>query len=117
MAGLPLGRVLKRIRLTREARYGALRGWFRGMTDDEEDAAASERMAAFLIRPDSPIVGKTIAELALSDLGVTPVSLRRRSVPGLEWHTDLCIEAGDSLLLRGSPEGLAAVELGLNGKA
>ena len=50
MAGVPLARVLKRIRQTREARYGAMRGYFRGLTDEDEDDTGGERLASVSIR-------------------------------------------------------------------
>ena len=39
LLGVPLNRVLRRIRDTREQRYGLLRGFFHGATDAAEEAA------------------------------------------------------------------------------
>jgi len=115
MAGLPLARVLKRIRQTREARYGALRGWFRGRTDDAGDD--TERLDAVLIRADMSAAGQTLAALSLEKFGVTTVSVRRRSTPEVAITPDTRIEAGDTLLLRGTPEALAAAAIHLGGEA
>ena len=116
MAGLPLARVLKRIRQTREARYGALRGWFRGLTDDDGDDATSERLDTVLIRADTAAVGQRLETLALDGLGVMPVTLRRRAEPGLQLTPETKLEAGDTLLLRGTPEALAAAQMRLGEK-
>ena len=64
MAGLPLSRVLKRIRDTREARYGALRGYFRGLTD-EEDEAQGERLASIMVGERFWAVGRRQAVIWL----------------------------------------------------
>ena len=39
--GVPLNRVLRRIRDTREQRYKLLRGFFHGESDESEDACAT----------------------------------------------------------------------------
>ncbi len=115
MVGVPLTRVLKRIRQTREARYGAMRGYFRGLTDETEDETGGERLNSLLIEPALRGNGRTLGELALERYGVTVVGVRRPGgqtgldAPG----ADLCLKSGDILLLRGVPDALAAAEIAL----
>lgn len=113
MAGVPLARVLKRIRQVREARYGAMRGYFRGLTDDLDDEAGGERLASILVDSRLGKLGKSPLDLDLASLGATFVNLRRRGAQGSEYGPETCLEAGDILILRGVPEALAAAEMRL----
>lgn len=114
MAGLPLSRVLRRIRTTREARYRSLRGFFRGLTDAEEDGA-EERLASIRVDKNLPALGSSLEELDLEELGVTVVALRRQGKRNADPTPDLRLLAEDVLILRGGPEALAAAELRLAG--
>jgi CPA2 family monovalent cation:H+ antiporter-2 len=111
MAGIPLARVLKRIRQTREARYSAMRGYFRGLTDDTEDELNGERLTSVLIRARFGAVGKTLAELELAKLGVTLVDMRRPGSRHFEYRSETHLQPDDILLLRGDQDALTAVEI------
>jgi len=113
MAGVPLARVLKRIRQTREARYGTMRGYFRGLTDDLDDETGGVRLTSILV--DAHLGGKarTLAQFDLESVGATIVNLRRRGAHGFEFGPETRLEAGDTLILRGDPEALAAAEIRL----
>ncbi len=113
MAGLPLTRVLRRIRQTREARYGALKGYFRGLTD-EDDENMGERLSSLMLRDRFKAVGRRVGELELASLGATLVNMRRYGAPGLVADDDLVLRVGDVLVLRGEPEALAAAEIRLS---
>jgi CPA2 family monovalent cation:H+ antiporter-2 len=115
MAGVPLARVLKRIRQTREARYGAMRGYFRGLTDESEDEFGGERLTSLLLQARHAGCGKMLAELALAELGATVVGIRRPGSPHAECRPESRLEAGDIVLLRGEPDALAAAEIALRG--
>ncbi|MBI5330881.1 MAG: cation:proton antiporter [Betaproteobacteria bacterium] len=114
MVGLPLARVLKRIRQTREARYGAMRGYFRGLSDESEEQGG-ERLASLLLRKGAGGVGRMLGELGLEALSVTLVALRRRGQPELAPEAATVLLEGDVLVLRGDPDALAAAELRVNG--
>lgn len=111
MAGLPLSRVLKRIRHTREARYGALRGYFRGLTDEDEEDVGGERLASVMLANTHWAVGHALADLELEALGATVVNLRRYGDPEFSTSADALLREGDVLVLRGEPETLAAAEM------
>ncbi len=114
MAGVPLARVLKRIRQTREARYGAMRGYFRGLTDENEDEAKGERLASVLIRAGSVVLEKTLEELDFASMNVTLVGVRRPGAGQFEYSPATSLQSGDILLLRGDPDALAAAEIMLS---
>jgi CPA2 family monovalent cation:H+ antiporter-2 len=111
MAGVPLARVLKRIRQTREARYGAMRGFFRGLTDESEDEAGGERLISVVLAPRHGAVGRRLEDLELEGMGVTLVDVRRPGVGHFEHGPEIRLQSGDILLLRGEPDALAAVEI------
>ena len=115
LLGVPLSRVLKKLRNVREQRYGLLRGFFRGATD--EDAQLSEtaqpRLLSVLITEQAAAAGKTIAETELAELEVEVLVVRRRNIRGLDPQPDMQILAGDVLVLRGIPENLATAEIQL----
>lgn len=111
MAGVPLARVLKRIRQTREARYGAMRGYFRGLTDEDEEESAGERLASVRIRPGSRALDKTLDELDFAAMSVALVGLRRPGAGHFEGTPETRLLAGDILLLRGDADALAAAEM------
>ena len=115
MAGVPLVRVLKRIRQTREARYGAMRGYFRGLTDETEDESSGERLTSVLLQPRHAGCGKILCDLNLEALGAVVVGIRRPGSPRAEYSPESQLEAGDIVLLRGEPDALAAAEIALRG--
>ena len=115
MAGVPLARVLKRIRQIREARYGAMRGYFRGLTDEDDEDAGSERLASVQIKPASGARMKQLGDLDFARLKVTLVAVRRPGAGQLEVRADSLLQPGDILLLRGDPDALAAAEMLLTG--
>ena len=111
MVGVPLARVLKRIRQTREARYGTMRGYFRGLTDEDEEAG--ERLASLRLSPDSPALDHRLDELDFPGMGVALVGVRRPGAGHFEQGSDSRLRAGDILVLRGLPDNLAAAEIRL----
>ncbi len=116
MAGIPLSRVLRRIRQTREVRYATMRGFFPGLTDAAtEDEAAQERLLSLKLDARHPAVGHTLAEMDLASLGVSVVAVRRRGIRGTEPDPTTRLMRDDVLVLRGTPEALSAAQMRLEG--
>lgn len=113
MAGVPLGTVLKRIRSTREAHYSTMRGYFQGLSDAEETSGSQEKLASFRLDPSLAILGRCLGELRLEDTGVYVAAVRRRGIKGTNPSAETRLEAGDILILRGTPEALSAAQLKL----
>ncbi len=117
LLGVPLNRVLRRIRDTREQRYSLLRGYFHGATDAAEDVArqAQKLLHSVLIAPGAAAIGKTLGELGFArlGLGVEVKAVRRRNVLAQAPQPDARIEAGDVLVLLGSEQDCAAAEMKL----
>jgi monovalent cation:H+ antiporter-2, CPA2 family len=112
LLGVPLARVLKRIREVREQRYGLLRGFFHGATDIEAEQgdAALQRLYSVLLSPGAASVGKTLAQCGLEGL-VEVMAVRRRNIRGLAPDPETLLEEGDVLVLRGGQEALAVAEI------
>lgn len=114
LIGVPLNRVLKRIRLSREQRYGLFRGFFRGVTDTEDtDERGHARLHTVGVDPGAYAIGKTLAELDLARQQVEVKSIRRRNIRGIAPEPETVVEEGDLLVLLGAEENLAAAEIRL----
>ncbi len=75
LLGVPLNRVLKRIRSIREERYGLFRGFFHGATDAADAADNLQpRLHSVVLSARARAVGLTLADL---DLGHAGRSVRR----------------------------------------
>ncbi|HKA39152.1 MAG TPA: monovalent cation:proton antiporter-2 (CPA2) family protein [Burkholderiales bacterium] len=115
LLGVPLNRVLNRIRETREQRYSLFRGFFRGMTDadSDRDEAEQPRLHSVVITPRAAAIGRTIGEMGLGRLNVQVTAVRRRNIRGVAPEPATRIEEGDVLVLLGSQKDLAAAEIAL----
>ncbi|TCV80081.1 monovalent cation:proton antiporter family protein [Sulfurirhabdus autotrophica] len=115
LLGVPLSRVIKRIRDVREQRYGLFRGFFRGVSDAslEQSELVQPRLQSVLISQGAAAVNKTIGELGLDEFLIEVLAVRRHNIRGLNPSADTLIEAGDVLVLRGAPENLAVAEIRL----
>jgi len=110
LLGVPLNRVLKRIRLIREERYSLFRGFYRGVSDAGDAAESLQPRLHSVLLPDrAGAIGRSLAEIRLADL-VEVTGVRRKGArsqrPGPEW----VFEVGDVVVLLGSPEKLAKAE-------
>ena len=108
--GVPLNRVLMRIRTIREERYGLFRGFFHGASD-QADAAENlqPRLRTVLLHERAHAVGRSLDELGISGwVEVTGVRRRgaRSVAPDAEWR----FEAGDAIVLLGRPGDLGRAE-------
>src|SRR5574340_647169 len=112
LVGVPLSQVLKRIREVRETRYALMRGFFRGASDvdDDLDQDAQPRLHTVLITQGAAAAGHSLESLALHELLVEVVAIRRQGIKGVDPQPDTRIQVGDVLMLRGAADGLAAAE-------
>ena len=107
--GVPLTRVLARIRDVREARYALFRGFFHGTTDFAAADNVEPRLHTVLLPEHARAVGQPLAQL-LGGTRVEVTGVRRggaRSViPGPDWT----FAPGDAIVLLGRPADLARAE-------
>ena len=115
LLGVPLRRVVRRIREVREQRYGLMRGFFHGGTDEAEDPdeAREPRLQSVTLVPEAAAVGRNLGELGLEELGVQVTALRRSEQRMVSPSPQTALKGGDVIVLLGTPEQLAAAEMRL----
>lgn len=115
LLGVPLRRVIRRVREVREHRYSLLRGFFHGGTDETEnpDEARELRLQSVTLAAGAPASGHSLGELALDELGVRVTALRRQELRMISPGTQTVLQEGDVIVLLGTPEQLAAAEMRL----
>lgn len=108
LLGVPMSRVIRRLRELREQHYVLLRGFFHGASDvDHVDEADQPRLHAVTLTLGACALGQTVAELGLDRVGCSVSAVRRRGARGSN-ETPLAV--GDVVVLLGTPIGLAAGE-------
>ena len=113
--GVPLSRVVRRMRAVRDEQYGLLRGLFHGASDEPETAEeAQPRLHAVTLSGNAHALGKPLAAAGLEDIGVQVKTVRRPGL-GLRFAPQDAgvLEPGDVVVLLGVPELLAAAEIRL----
>ena len=116
MSGVPLNRVIRRVQESRAGRYAAFSGYFRTVQAEEDVGEVTQpRFLSVLIKDDSTAVGKKLGDLGMDALNVEVNAVRRRNVHSAQPNEDMLLQAGDVLVLLGSPEGLQAAESMLHG--
>jgi CPA2 family monovalent cation:H+ antiporter-2 len=113
LLGVPLHRVLRRIRRAREQRYSLFRGFFPGATDEGEDGGEPVRLHSVLLPPGAGAVGRSLSELDLQGIPVDVTAIRRRNIRNLDPTPDATLAEGDVVVLRGRESELAAAEMRL----
>ncbi len=115
LLGVPLNKVLSRLRQVRGERYELMRGFFPGVTDmdDSQYDAQQPRMQSISLDSGAAAIGQSIASLRFDEIGIRLSALRRKGVRETEVQTDLQLQAGDVLVLTGTPEALAKAEMRL----
>ena len=113
LVGIPINRVLKRIRQTRSKRYSLLRGFYRGMSDrgKDEDDEEQPRLHSILLEPGATAIGRTLDQLDLDALGCEVSAIRRRGIRAVEPAPETRLDEGDVIVVLGGAEAVAAAEL------
>jgi CPA2 family monovalent cation:H+ antiporter-2 len=109
--GMPLNRVLRRLRQVRDERYRYTGGFFHGVTDADMDARDEPRLRTIVVGPEAPSVGRTLESLNLASVGVEVTAVRRKGSREVNPAADTRLQAGDILVLLGTQEKLARAEM------
>ena len=109
LLGVPLNRVVKRIRLFREERYKLFRGYFHGISDaeDEDMEKKQVRLHSVVISAGSYAIGRSLLEMNLHNFEVEVKSIRRPNGNGVIPTDTSYLAEGDVIVLLGQPAGLA----------
>lgn len=112
---VPISRVVRRIGEQRNGRYRLLRKFFLGDSSlaHTQQGHDLDRLRPVILPPDSSIVGRALSELNLK--GVAIAALVRGGKRQLTPSAETRLEAGDVVVLFGSPEDLQNAERTLFG--
>ncbi|MGZ9030999.1 MAG: cation:proton antiporter domain-containing protein, partial [Burkholderiaceae bacterium] len=111
LLGVPLSRVVKRVREQRDQRYQLLRGYFHSLGDDDDvEEEGHERLHSVSMHAGAAGAGRTLEELGLRPLGVEVTAVRRRGIRGADPSPEMRLQAGDVVVLRGVPDALDLAE-------
>jgi len=112
LLGVPMARVVRRVREARDQRYRLLRGYFHGAGDDDDalEDEVHERLHSVTLDAGSSAVGKRIGDLDLAVIGAYVTAVRRHGIRGAEPTPDMVLHSGDVLVLRGLTEALELAE-------
>jgi CPA2 family monovalent cation:H+ antiporter-2 len=113
LLGVPLHRVLKRIRQLRGERYHLLRGLYRSaehLTEGAGEEQPHRRLYSVPLAPGAWAIGHRLDEFHFNDLRVEVSAIRRRGIRALEPSAGLSLESGDVVVLLGAPGELAQAE-------
>ncbi len=112
--GLPLNRVLRRLREARQDRYQFMRGYFPGATDEADDADHEQpRLKTIVVEGEAACVGRSLSELNLEAMGVRVTAIRRKATREVNPAPDTVLHDSDVVVLLGSQESLAKAEIRL----
>ena len=110
--GMPLKRVLRRLREARMQRYRSLRGgFFPGATDAEEPDHDQPRLHTITVGDSAAAVGKTLGSLNLGGIDVAVTAVRRTGTREVNPAPEERVRAGDVLVLLGTQENLGKAEI------
>ena len=111
-SGVPMSRVLRRIRKERENRYGKLHGFYPGdtteVTADRRDLL--EYIHAVAIPEDAYAVGKSIAHFEFDRRRIEIVGLRRDGEELSNPDSSTVIKSQDTIIIKGKPRRVERVE-------
>ncbi|MEO8100949.1 MAG: monovalent cation:proton antiporter-2 (CPA2) family protein [Betaproteobacteria bacterium] len=115
LLGVPLNKVLSRLRQVRGERYELMRGFFPGATDmdDAQFDSQQPRMQSIVLEDGAAAVGQDIGAQRLDQLGIQLSALRRNGMRETQLNADFVLQSGDVLVLTGTPEALANAEIRL----
>ncbi|HJV25350.1 MAG TPA: monovalent cation:proton antiporter-2 (CPA2) family protein [Aromatoleum sp.] len=110
LIGVPLNRVVRRIRDVRNQRYALMRGFFHGASDADEPDSGQMRLHTVTLPAGAYAVGKTIGMLAFDEFEVAVSAVRRRNIRGVSPGHETQMMEGDVVVLLGVPENLERAE-------
>lgn len=112
LLGVPMHRVIKRLREIREQHYVLLRGFFHGSSDigDHLSDAQQPRLHSVVLTEGSYAIGSKLGELALDQIDAAVSAIRRRGIRNIRPNPEIRLEAGDVVLILGIPAAVAAAE-------
>ncbi|ODN41742.1 cation:proton antiporter domain-containing protein [Piscirickettsia litoralis] len=116
LLGVPRYRVMRWSFDTHQSRYSMLKGFFQaGDSSEQHDEPDSEResLQSFFLPPRSYAIGKTLAELNLSQYEVIVTALRRNGIRSEDPPSDTKLKENDIIVLYGQANAIENAEVKL----
>ncbi len=111
-SGIPMSRILKRIRNERKQGYQHMHGFFPGETTEitYDKGDKLEFMHAVVLTQSAFAVGKTLAHLDIVRRRVSVTAIRRLGTEYENPSTDFKLEANDVVVISGKPRRVERIE-------
>ncbi len=113
LLGVPLRRVVARVQEMRDSRYALLRGYFHGADDPDGDMHDAARLHSVALDAGAASIGRDVANLGLEIIGAQVTAIKHAAgmtaIAGNQAISHI-LNAGDVVVLRGTPEALALAE-------
>jgi len=113
LLGIPLNRVVKRIRLFREERYKMFQGYFHGISDVSTEITESHQIRLHSVEATTGafMINMPLKDIEFRRFNVVLQHIRRPNMlEDIAPRPDIVIDAGDILVLLGSPANLSGAE-------
>jgi CPA2 family monovalent cation:H+ antiporter-2 len=112
LSGIPMHKVIKRLREMREQHYSLLRGFFHGATDTGAHLADADqpRLHAVTLTPGAWAIGRAVGALDLEKVGAGATAIRRRTQRVIKLEAALELIEGDVVVLIGTAAAVMAGE-------
>ncbi len=112
LVGVPMHRVIRRLRELREQHYALLRGFFHGASDAGEGLADADqpRLHAVMLDASAWAVGRSLDAVDIAKVSAGVTAIRRRNQPHLSYDGATLLQVGDVVVIRGGAAAVAAGE-------
>ncbi|MGJ8681139.1 cation:proton antiporter domain-containing protein [Paraglaciecola sp.] len=112
LSGVPMSRILKRVRKERKGHYGNMHGFFPGETTELDYVKQDklEFMHAVILTNDAYAVGKSLEDLDISQMRISLRGLRRNNTELPDPDENTVLQVGDVLVVAGKPRRVESAE-------
>ena len=107
--GIPLGRIVKKIRSFRSERYAMFRGYFKGSTDISDDFSGEEQLElhSIEVKRNPLLMGSKLENIRFEDFNIQIQYLRRPNMlENIEPRPDIILDNGDILVILGMQQNI-----------
>lgn len=112
LSGVPMSRILKRVRKERKGHYGHMHGFFPGETTEITYGTQDklEFMHAVIITGEAYGVGKSLSDLNIARMRISIKGLRRDNTEIESPDLSTILQAGDVVVIAGKPRRVERAE-------
>ena len=107
--GIPLGRIVKKIRSFRSERYSMFRGYFKGSTDISDDFSGQEQLElhSVEVKRNPLLMGSMLENIRFEDFNIQIQYLRRPNMlENIDPRPDIILDDGDILVILGLQQNI-----------